>query len=207
MAAANAMEREGATTGLAIVTLACCGACVAAYAYLALASPEAGAAFHARFGDLPWAAVRGGGWASLFTSTFVHVDLVALAFNVLVLSRLGAPFERTVGPAACAAVYVAAAILASLAELAAVGSTGIGISGVVYALFGMLWRARGRDPRLDAALPRPAVAVLLVVLFGGIALHLLGGQYIGNAAHVAGLAAGAAVPPGWWVRPAPTPGS
>jgi membrane associated rhomboid family serine protease len=172
------------------LTALACAACVGASAFVAAGPPGAVAAFLERYGDVPGPRLADAWGAALLTSLFVHVEPVGLAFNLFFLWRLGAAFERAAGRARWLALFLAAGVVTSLAGVVVAGSPGIGISGVDYALLGVLWRGRAREPAFARAAAPGAIALMLLVLVGGIAIQARGGQDIGNPSHVAGLALG-----------------
>jgi len=79
----------------------------------------------------------------LVTSVFIHGGTLHLLFDMLWLVQLGRILERTLPPAIYLLFVVAAAAVGSAIQLLISGQTGIGMSGVVYALFGLIWAGRG----------------------------------------------------------------
>jgi len=142
----------------------------------------------------------------LVTSVFLHanflqgVGITHLAFNVYWLFRMGSVLESTIGTLYYFLFWVAAAVVSSCAELAVTGDTGIGLSGVVYAIFGLLWAGRGRYPEWGE-LASPANIQLFIgwgiLCFVLTALHLMN---VGNWAHTGGLVFGYGVGLAFFVR-------
>ncbi|MBI3721888.1 MAG: rhomboid family intramembrane serine protease [Fimbriimonas ginsengisoli] len=155
------------------------------------------------FGHLPATAIWSGQWPALFTTLFIHgqpdrpfLTLGHLGFNLIVLLQAGRALEATLHPVAYYLFFVSAAMIGSSAELAVSGSTGVGASGVVYAMFGLLWAGRRKDEEwADVANP---LAVRLVVGWAIVCLILtrLNVIAIANAAHFGGLLFGLGV--GWF---------
>ena len=83
---------------------------------------------------------------SLITTIFIHGSLLHIFFNMVWLVQLGRILESTLSPIVYAAFIVAAAAAGSACELLISGTTGIGMSGVVYAMFGLMWAGRGQYP-------------------------------------------------------------
>ena len=79
----------------------------------------------------------------LVTTVFIHGGVLHLLFNMLWMVQLGRILERTLPPFTYLAFLVAAAAVGSATELLVSGTTGIGMSGVVYAMFGLMWAGRG----------------------------------------------------------------
>ena len=101
-----------------------------------------------RFGYLPAPAIWAGGYWALVTSTFVHFELWHVAFNIYWIWMLGTRLERAIGTLPFLAFFLASASISSSFQLAVSGTTGIGASGVVYAIFGFMWVTRERYPRV-----------------------------------------------------------
>jgi membrane associated rhomboid family serine protease len=156
---------------------------------------ELGHAFYSSPTDI-WS----GKFYELMTPVFVHANLVAggigfthLLFNMLWLWRLGALVEIAAGPLAFLGFCCAAAAVGCGAQLLFSGQTGIGMSGVVYALFGLMWASKGRYPTWDAIATRDNLRFF--VLWGlfcivATTFHLFD---VANAAHVGGFLFGLAV--------------
>ncbi len=146
-----------------------------------------------RYGNLPPSAIWGGKYWALITSVFVHREWLHFAFNIYWLWILGGALERVIGPLRMLAFFLMAAIVSSGVEFAVSGSTGIGASGVVYAIFGFMWIASYRVGTFKKAVPKQ-----IIVLFLGwgvicILATLLKTMNVGNAAHISGLLFGAGV--------------
>lgn len=141
----------------------------------------------AHFGFLPGEAIWNGGYWALFTSAFVHVELWHVAFNVYWLWKLGVVLERAIGSWWYFAFLLGAAFVSSAAQLAMSDTTGIGISGVVYAIFGYLWAVRRDDPRVEQTLDRETIRMFVVWLFACVALTAAEILPVANAAHFFGL--------------------
>lgn len=138
-----------------------------------------------------------GAFWGLVTSTFVHLEVWHLAFNLYWLWILGSRLERAIGSPRWLVFFLIASIVSSGIELLFDGSTGIGASGVGYALFGFMWMARGRYPRFIEVLDQRTILLFVVWLFLCVGLTIFGIKSIGNFAHFAGLGLGAGA--GAWV--------
>lgn len=169
------------------VTWALCATVVAIFVGI---HADGGEAAVQRWGWQPASEIwRGKPWA-LITSAFVHVGLLHLVFNVYWLSVLGRPVERLLGPSRLIAFAGAAALISGAAQLAVSDETGIGSSGVGYALFGLAWILSLQRPDLGVQVPRTTVQLFGVWLLFGIFATRLGLVNFGNAAHVGGCAFG-----------------
>lgn len=138
-----------------------------------------------------------GQWGGLITAVFLHAPLTEnpfhLLFNMVWLVRLGEVIERALGHLEFGVLVLTAACVASAAELAFANSTGIGMSGVVYALFGLAWGARGRFPAFRALASPDNVRFFLGWMALCFLLTELGYWRIANYAHAGGLLLGGAV--------------
>ncbi|PQO25363.1 hypothetical protein C5Y96_23770 [Blastopirellula marina] len=147
----------------------------------------------AKFGYLPADSIWDGGYWALVTSAFVHLALWHVAFNVYWLRVLGSRLEEKIGSLKFLAFFVVAAMVSSSVQLAFSGDTGIGASGVVYAIFGFMWPTRYRYPRFNEVLDERTIQIFVVWLgFCVVATHLKIWN-VGNAAHISGLLFGGAV--------------
>lgn len=148
-----------------------------------------------QFGVLPATAIWDGHYAALFTTIFVHANILHIGFNMLYLLAFGAILELTLNPLLWALFFVVSAVVGSGTELALTNQTGIGASGVVYAMFGLLWAGRREVPLWRVvATPKNMKIVLGWGLFC-IAATWLGLLRIANGAHIGGFLFGLAV--GW----------
>lgn len=179
--ASGSKSSEPWVTRLAIV------ACIGVFIALAALNDYENWDTLASFGYLPPESIWRGRLWSLITSTFVHFELWHVAFNVYWLWMLGRRMELAVGSFAYLLFFLSAAFVSSTLQLAASDTTGIGASGVGYAIFGFLWAARDRDPSFREILTDRLVKLFLIWLVGCIVVTELGILEIGNMAHVAGL--------------------
>jgi GlpG protein len=145
----------------------------------------------AKFGYLPADAIWRGGYWALVTSAFVHIELWHLAANVSLLWVLGSRLERAIGSLRYLAFVVLSAFVSSSIQLATSGTTGIGASGVGYAIFGFMWSTRWQYARFPEVINSRTIQSLNLWLVGCIVATWLGVWNVGNAAHVSGMLFGA----------------
>ena len=110
---------------------------------------SAGGPFLARLGTFGFADVEdiwNGHLWGLVTTVFIHGGILHLLFNMLWLVQLGRILERTVPQVVYLTFMISAAAVGSATEILVSGTTGIGMSGVVYAMFGLMWAGRGAFP-------------------------------------------------------------
>ena len=136
--------------------------------------------------------ILAGEWWRLVTVALVHGGALHLAFNAFALWQLGSLAEVLYGRGRFAAVFLLGTAAATLASVAWTPGRAVGASGGVFAVVGALLvfglRARGAVPDFARRLVREMTWIVAInVLFGFTV------QYVDNAAHLGGLAAGAAL--------------
>jgi len=138
------------------------------------------------FALLP-SAVADGEWWRLATTAFLHSGTMHILFNMYALYLLGPGVERQVGSRSFAGLYLASALLGSVAYAAFNTGPAVGASGAVFGLFGA-WLASAWKSRNTSA-GRAQLQSIGVIL--GINLLLpLAVPRIAWEAHVGGLVAG-----------------
>lgn len=123
-------------------------------------------------------------WRAL-TCTLPHVNFFHLAFNLYWVWTFGALVEREYGHLRCAAIFLLLAFGSSLAEFT-VFSGGVGLSGVGYGLWGLLWVLEKHDARFAGAVDYQTSRLFVIWFFLCIGLTLAGVMPVANVAHGAG---------------------
>ena len=129
------------------------------------------------------------GWWALFSTALVHIEVSHLVFNLIAFLALGQIVELTAGKIRFVILLFLVAWMASFSQLFFERAFGIGLSGVVYGIFGFMLGAAPVNPyylwfvRKNAAM-LIGWAILCVIL---TQFKLL----IANAAHFGGLIFGA----------------
>lgn len=167
-------------------------ACITVFLCIALNQQDPASVSIRRLGYRTAIEVWGGAYWSLLSNVFIHQEIWHLAFNVYWLWILGGCLERTIGSFRFLLFCAAAAFVSSAFQLAT-GDTGIGMSGVGYAIFGFMWIARRSYPAFQQVLNQQLIQLFIGWLFACFLLTYLKIMAIGNAAHFSGLAFGAAV--------------
>ena len=134
-------------------------------------------------------AIRQGEVWRLLTSTLPHGDAIHLIFNLYWTWVFGSLVEQVYGHLRTFAIFLLFAWVANGAEYAILDG-GIGLSGVGYGLFGLLWVLSNRDPKFRDAVDKNTVSLFVIWFFACIAMTL-GGRPIGNIAHGVGAGIGA----------------
>ena len=172
------------------LTWIACVACVAVFGGLVFEPDHESWQTLSKWGYLPPDRIRNGAYWALLSSVFVHIALWHVAFNLYWLYKLGAPLERAIGSIRWLVFFILAAVVSSGWEFGLTDTTGIGASGVVYAIFGFMWMARKRFQGFNESLDQRTIFWFVVWLLGCVALTLSHVWAVGNAAHISGLAFG-----------------
>jgi membrane associated rhomboid family serine protease len=180
-----------------VLTLVACAICVLVFIGLFNEPNPNSWENLAKWGCYPPARIYGGAVWGFIASAFVHVELWHVAFNLYWLWVLGSRLERVVGSGYWLGFVLGAAFVSSGVEFTFAGTTGIGASGVGYALFGFLWITRKRYPIFQAVLDPRTIILFLAWLVGCFVATATKIWTVGNAAHLAGLLFGAGL--GGWV--------
>jgi GlpG protein len=132
--------------------------------------------------------VRSGQVWRLITPVFMHGGFLHLLFNMWWLKDLGTMIERRQSTRLLVAMFFLIALVSNVAQYLVSGPYFVGMSGVVYGLFGYIW-VRGRlDPGSGLGMTQFAVVIMMgffVLCWTG----LMGP--IANVAHTGGLVVGA----------------
>jgi membrane associated rhomboid family serine protease len=138
------------------------------------------------------AEIRRGQWWRLITSVFPHVNIFHLAFDLYWLWALGTTVERNYGHMKTALLMLLLAFGSSALEFA-FSDPGVGLSGVGYGLFGLLYVVSRRDERFAGSLDRNTETLFIAWFFICIFLTRSNALNIGNVAHGAGALLGVLV--------------
>jgi membrane associated rhomboid family serine protease len=139
-------------------------------------------------------------WLTPLTATFVHANLVHLAFNLIIFAFCGRPTENVLGPGALAILYVVGAYAAAAAHYALAPheiTPMIGASGGIAAVIGAYSMLFGRN-KVKVASPRLALWLnALWLMAAWVVLQLIvgltfasAGIQVAIAAHVGGFLVG-----------------
>jgi len=123
-------------------------------------------------------------------ATLLHVNFFHLAFNLYWTWTFGALVERIFGHLRCAGIFLLLAAGSMLAEFAVL-SGGVGLSGVGYGLWGMLWVLEKRDSRFTDAVDQRTSQMFAGWFFLCILLTVTGVMPVANVAHGVGALMGA----------------
>jgi membrane associated rhomboid family serine protease len=137
-------------------------------------------------GFLYASAVANGEWYRIFTSGFLHANIIHIGFNMFLLYQLGTLLEPAISRLSYATLYFTAMVGGSFLVLVIEPNNGaLGASGAVFGLMGAAFvglRARGIDPFSTGI---GSLIVMNLVITFAIPNISIGG-------HVGGLLSGAA---------------
>jgi GlpG protein len=139
---------------------------------------------------LPDAHVHRGQLWRFVTDILPHGNLAHLAFNLYWVWTLGSLVEEVFGHVKTFLIVVLFAGVSSAAEYAFLHG-GIGLSGVGYGLFGMLWVLSRRDERFRDAVDPQTTLLFVAWFFLCIVLTATKVMPVANFAHGVGALAGA----------------
>jgi GlpG protein len=125
----------------------------------------------------------------LLTSALPHVNILHLLFNLYWLWVFGSAVEATFGRLRTAALYLFLAAGSAAAEYVLFDG-GVGLSGVGYGLFGLLWVLSRKDDRFRDTVDAQTVGLFVSWFFLCIALTVTGTLPVANVAHGMGAVQG-----------------
>jgi membrane associated rhomboid family serine protease len=144
----------------------------------------------AKWGYLPAERVWDGALWALISSAFVHIAVWHLVFNLYCMWHLGGAVERELGSLKYLLLVLALAFVSSAYQLVASSQTGHGASGIIYGLFGLMWRSKEQVPRYANVLGPEMPFAFFIWLVACWMVTYAGFANFGNGAHISGLAMG-----------------
>ena len=182
------------STSLPPVTMFLMAASILVYVLMAV-SPQLRQTIFENFALSP-ADVQDGSWWMLITTAFLHSQssIMHILFNMWALYVLGPGIERQVGSAPFAGVYLASALLGSVAHVAFNTVPAVGASGAVFGLFGVWLASSWRSRNTPAG--RAQLQSIGIILALNLMLPLIVPR-IAWEAHVGGLIMGFGIAYAW----------
>jgi len=130
------------------------------------------------------------------TPVLFHVNTIHLIFNLYWLWVFGTQIEYEFGSGRTLGIYTLLAAGSNAADTAIFGN-GIGLSGVGYGLFGLLWVLSRIDTRFRDSMDKQTVQLMVGWFFLCIVLTVTNMMGVANVAHGAGCILGALL--GWTI--------
>lgn len=140
------------------------------------------------FGALNKALVLSGDYYRLFTSAFLHIDVIHLFCNMYALYILGNDIENYYGKLKFIFVYIISALVGSFVSIIFMDEyvVSAGASGAIFGLMGaLLYFGYNYRATLNNSINRQIIPVILLNLFIGFT-----SQGVNNFAHLGGLLGG-----------------
>jgi membrane associated rhomboid family serine protease len=131
--------------------------------------------------------VEAGQWWRIFTSAFLHADLMHIAFNMFALFQVGTFVEMIYGAPRMAIIYTLAALGGGIAVVYfAPDVPTIGASGAIFGLFGALAVAGLRLGQPGRQILQQSTGIIVINLI----ISFFPGSNISYQDHIGGLIAG-----------------
>jgi GlpG protein len=135
----------------------------------------------------------------VFTPAFLHGSVWHLALNMVMFYRFAASIEHRRGTWRLGLLILFTAVVSNLAQAAIPNEWGgtanfVGLSGVVFGLFGYTWMKSRYQPQLGLFIDRYNTGILLgYLVLGFVGVFNVGNMRIANWAHGVGFLAGVVV--------------
>jgi len=170
-----------------IVTAICCVASIALFLGINLQGKPDTLDIYTNWGAPSAIEIFNGAYWGLITSNFLHIEIWHIAFNLYWLWIFGKKIEFETNKVFYVFLILSSALVSSIAQLVFSDSTGIGISGIGYALFGFLYVKSKTAEEYKNYLEKKTVNLFLFWLVLCVLLTKTGIWMVGNAAHIGGL--------------------
>ena len=125
----------------------------------------------------------------LVTSILPHLNLLHLAFDIYWFWVFGTLIEEKLGHIKILALILLLAITSGAADFALMDG-GVGLSGVGYGFFGLLWVLSKTDARFPNAVDKKTIELFVFWFFLCIITTYTGAMDVANLAHGAGCVLG-----------------
>jgi membrane associated rhomboid family serine protease len=169
-----------------VITLLGCLACLVLFVGFNIDGGADEAAYR-RWGAPTFADIFNGSYWGLFTSNFLHTEWWHILFNLYWFWLFGKKIEFHSNKLFYAFLILSAALIGSVCQLAVSDGSGIGLSGVGYALFGFLLISSRHDSAYKGFLSGKTIILFLFWLLLCMVLTRTGALQVANAAHIGGL--------------------
>lgn len=170
-----------------VLTLLASIVCIVIFAGINLGRGQNGVDTYPMWGAPSYFDIFNGSYWALITSSFVHVRVWHIAFNLYWFWRLGKIVEFEQGKIFFLLFILSAGCVSELSQLSFADNSGIGLSGIVYALFGYIFLSSTSIDAYRYVINKQVVQMFLAWLVFCIILTRAGIWNVGNAAHIGGL--------------------
>jgi membrane associated rhomboid family serine protease len=169
------------------VTVICCLASIILFVGINFEGDLDNWAVYKKWGGPSMTDIFSGDYWGLITSNFLHVEIWHIAFNLYWLWKFGKKIEFETNKLFYALLIFSSGLVSSLAQLAFSETTGIGLSGIGYALFGYLYVQSKTTIEYKNYLEKSTIKLFIFWLVLCVVLTMTGAWAVGNAAHIGGL--------------------
>ncbi len=171
-----------------IVTAICCAASIVLFLGINLFEdrPFSWEAYR-KWGAPSFTDIFNGDYWGLISSNFLHTEIWHIIFNIFWLWFLGKKIEFESNKLFYLLLILSSALVSSLSQLSFSDSTGIGLSGIAYALFGFIFIKSKSSDVYKNYLDKGTIYLFFVWLVLCIVLTETNTFSVGNAAHIGGL--------------------
>ncbi len=128
-----------------------------------------------------------GSYWGLISSNFLHTELWHITFNLYWLWIFGKKIEFESNKTYYGLLILSSALISSLAQLSFADTTGIGLSGIGYSLFGFIYIKSKTTEAYKNYLDKKTINLFAFWLVLCIILTQTKTWNVGNAAHIGGL--------------------
>lgn len=132
-----------------------------------------------------------GSYWGLITSNFLHTEIWHIGFNLYWLWIFGKKIEFETGKLYYGFLFLSSALVSSATQIAFSDTTGIGLSGIGYSLFGFIFVKSKMTEEYKNYLDKRTINLFIFWLLLCIVLTQTNVWAVGNAAHIGGLLWGA----------------
>lgn len=147
--------------------------------------------------------IREGEPYRLFTSMFLHLNLMHILFNGYALYVIGRDVEALFGPIRFALIYFLGGLSGSLASFVFTDAPSVGASGAIFAIFGAEMVYFYQNRRLHGEMGRRHLNQLIFLMLLNLGLGFFStatsGFRLDNAGHIGGLIGGIVL--AWFIGP------
>jgi membrane associated rhomboid family serine protease len=131
--------------------------------------------------------IYNGSYWGLISSNFLHIAILHIGFNLYWFWIFGKKIEFESDKNYYGLLIFTSALASSIAQLGFSDSTGIGLSGIVYSLFGFILIKSKTTEKYKSYLPKKTIILFILWLPLCIVLTYTKVWRVGNAAHLGGL--------------------
>jgi len=170
-----------------ILTAICCLISIVLFVGINLESEPDTWEIYKKWGSPSSTDIFNGSYWGLITSNFLHTEIWHIAGNLYWLWIFGKKVDYETNTFYYGLLILTSALVSSVCQLAFSDSTGIGLSGIGYSLFGFLYVKSKTTEKFKASIDKKTFNLFIFWLVVCIILTQVKAWTVGNAAHIGGL--------------------